>query len=275
MFLNSTLEFIPHDPPIDAQVKIVGYVTGRMIDVYVGGEPGIPYPAPYGGQGINKTADMFWPQKMIYIWAVVTYNMWPEQNKVVTFEIEDPEWHIVTVLTGVTDENGVASASFRIPWPEHEKYLGGMYTIIASVDIACQKVGDWLWFKFDYLTRWVKVTTDKAQYNHCEWINITVTFKSYAMQDHWVLMAIDLKDELQYAVGFSMGWIKVGGAVWCSYKEYSFTFSFHIYKHVHAGIATIHVNSLSTLPSLCGYAWCPEYVDPATGETPTFVVRAL
>ncbi|MDH7477391.1 MAG: hypothetical protein QHH17_03295, partial [Candidatus Bathyarchaeota archaeon] len=275
MFLNSTEGWIEYLPPVDGEIIVKGYVVGRMIDVYVGNNPDEPYPYPLGGQGPNATADMFWPQKKIYIWAFVSYNFWPEQNKVVTFEIRDPDWNIVTVLSGVTDENGIARASFRIPWPEHEKYLCHEYTIIASVDIACEKVWDWLWFHFDYLVRWEKFTVEPEEIGHCGYVTITLTIKSKAMQYYDVLITIDLKDELQYPIGFDMTWVRIGGAEYCHYKESDpIEFTFHIGKHAHAGIATIHVNALSALPSLCGYAWCPEYVDPQTGETPTFFILA-
>jgi len=259
MFLNTTLYFIEHSPPVDAAYKIMGYVVGRMIDVYVGDECE-PYPYPYGGQGINRTADMFWPQKKVCMWANVTYNMWPVQNKTVTFEIRDPDWNIVTVLSAETDTNGVAYASFRIPWPEHAKYLCHVYTIIVSVDIACTTVKDWLWFHFDYLVRWKEqeyiVTPSKIP--HCQEVTITVKFKSKAMQYYDVLITIDLKDELQVPIGFDMEWIRIGGAEWCHYEPYEWTFTFHIHKHAFAGVATVHINALSNLPSCCGCAYCPE-----------------
>ena len=267
---DTLAEPVPFDPEQDGTYKIISQTLGRSIDVYT------QYPSPYGGQGINATSDMFWPQKLIHLFANVTYNEWPEQNKDVTFEVRDPQGGILVVLSATTDEYGVAHVSFRIPWPEGQVWLCQEFTVLASVDIACNVTRDWLWFHFDYLTRWVEVTTDKAEYKHCEYINVSVTFKSKAMQTYPVVIAVTLLDELEYPFGTLYFETTVGGAEYCTYREYTYDFpGIHVHKHVHAGVATVHVNLLSGLPWLpgevvfetygitwgytLGSAWCPEY----------------
>jgi len=257
----------------DGWYQIAPKVLGRMIDVYT------QYPSPYGGQGLNETSDLFWPQKLIHLFANVTYNEWPEQNKDVTFEVRLPNGEILLILADQTDENGVAHVSFRIPWPECSEWLCHEFTVVASVDIACNVTRDWLWFHFDYLVRWVEVTTDKAEYKHCEDINVTVTFKSKAMQTYPVVITVAPKDELEYPWGFDSFTTEVGGAQYCTYKEYTVSFpGIHVHKHVHAGLATVHVNALSGLPWISGEvvyetygipwgytlgsAWVPEYAPP-------------
>jgi hypothetical protein len=271
MFLNSTLEWIEFLDPIDGYVTIYGYIMGRQIDLYVGSECS-PYPYPYGGQGPNATADMFLPQKLVCMWANVTYNMWPVQAKDVAFEIIDPTGETLTVVVATTDEDGVAHASFRIPWPcdpeLRDLYLCGTFTIIASVDIACEVVKDWLWFHFDYLVRWdnpetleTEVIIEPGEIGHCGTVAVTVRFWSKALLPYDVLITCDLKDELQVPIGFAMGWVTIGDrpmSEWCTYDEYEITFYIHIPKWAFAGVATAHINALSTLPSLCGFAYCPE-----------------
>jgi len=277
---DETGESIPVTIPArDAWYEIKPKVLGRMIDVYMGSDgyvdpPPTPYPDPYGGQGINETADLVYPQKKIWLWANVTYNEWPEQQKVVTFEIRDPQGELVIILSAETDENGVAFVDFRIPWPEYRWALCGVFTVVASVDIASTTVKDWLWFHYDWVVRWVNVTTDKAEYKHCENITITVEFKSKAILTYPVVITLVLKDELQYPFGMKISGTQVGGAQWCTYYYYRVVFVVHVHKHVRAGTATIHVNALSELPWYCGAAWTPEYVDPSTGEPPTVYILA-
>jgi hypothetical protein len=264
---------IDFDPEDDGWYEMAPKVLGRAIDVYT------QYPFPYGGQGINQTSDLFWPQKLIHLFANVTYNEWPEQRKDVTFEVRLPNGEILFVLGDTTDEWGVAHVAFRIPWPECEMWLCHEFTVVASVDIACNVTRDWLWFHFDYLVRWIEVTTDKTEYKHCEYVNVTVDFKSKAMQTYPVVLSVALIDELDYPWGFLYFTTEVGGAEYCHYKNYTHSFpGIHVHKHVHAGIATVHVNALSGLPWISGEvqyetygftwgytlgsAWVPEYAPP-------------
>lgn len=251
-------------PPVNAKYEMEPKILGRSIDVFVGSEC-TPYPYPYGGQGINATADMFYPQKKVCMWAEVLYNLWPEQNKVVTFEVRWPDDTVLTVLTAVTNETGIAFASFRIPWPEAEPFLCDTFIIVASVDIACEVVKDWLWFHFDYLVRWVTVTTDKVEYAHCETVYIHVEWMSKAMQEYPAVITVVIHDELQVPVGMGdILYTSVRDAVWCEYNYYYADFTIHIHKHAHAGTATIYVNALNCLPWDCGFAWVPQYAPAPT-----------
>jgi hypothetical protein len=60
----------------DGLVRVFGFVVGRQIDLYT-----CNYPSPYGGQGPGMPSDMFWPQKEVYLCANVSYNLWPEQTR--------------------------------------------------------------------------------------------------------------------------------------------------------------------------------------------------
>jgi len=261
MFLNTTMGWVPYVGPYDGEIKVRGYIVGRIIDVYIGVECH-EFPYPYGGQGLNESADVVWAQKLICMWANVTYNMWPVQRKIVTFEILYPNGETLTVLSSFTDDLGVAFASFRMPWPcDDPESLFGIWHIIASVDIACVIVKDHLWFHYDYLASLVKATIEPAQIGHCGWVNVTVTIRSYALQPYLVLVTVDLKDELQVPIGFQALYLQIGNRdkkEWCTYKDYTLVFRIYIPKWAFAGVAKTHVNILSELPSRCGAAYCPE-----------------
>jgi hypothetical protein len=212
------------------------YAVGRVIDVYT------QYPAPYGGQGLNMPSDMFWPQKEVILCANVTYNCWPVQQKLVTFVVWDPQNNIWTVLEGVTNEDGVACVSFRIPWPcDDPELLFGVWRIRADVDIACEVVEDWVEFHFDYLVNIVDVTTDKYYYEHCEYVDITITFTSHAQQTYDIALWTTIHDELNVPIATGEILTTVGGAEYCTPNEYEEGLSLHILKFAFAGEATIHV----------------------------------
>jgi hypothetical protein len=255
-FYSATGEWIPYLPAEDGNFHIMGYVTGRQIDVYT------QYPYPYGGQGLNQPSDMFWPQKQVELYANVTYNYWPIQNKPVAFEVRDPHGTLVTVLTAVTNETGTAHTSYRIPWPCFEgEALFGIWNITASVDIACVIVNDTLRFHFDYLIHWVKVTTDKPSYGHCEDVNVTVEFYSYAKQYYSVLITAALHDELNYpinTVGLNYTFVVGDMKQWCQAQTYNVTFAIHVEKYAVPRNGIIHVSGLSDLPINGGCALLPE-----------------
>lgn len=245
--------------PQNGQVTVNGFVVGRQIDLYD------QYPAPYGGQGPMQPSDMFWPQKQVELYAAVTYNLWPVQQKLVGFEVRDPAGNVVAILTATTDANGIAHTYYRIPWPcDNPESLFGVWTVTATVDIACVVVNDTMSFHFDYMVHWYKVTTDKATYAHGETINVTVDFGSHAQQPHQVLITADLFDELGYSIGIAYTYLTVSGTVYCQLKNYTVTLPIYINKWVVAGIATLHVNAYSDWPTLAGSAWAPEYVPAPT-----------
>ncbi|MEM2386096.1 MAG: hypothetical protein QXO67_03845 [Candidatus Bathyarchaeia archaeon] len=246
---------IPFKDSIDGTVTVKGLsLPGRQIDLYT------QYPAPFGGQGPNKPSDMFTPQQEVLLYALVTYNYWPLQNKLVSYEIKDPGGKVWDKKTATTNQDGIAVVSFRMPWPcENPESLFGVWTVIATVDIADVVVNDTLQFHYNYLAFVSKVTTDKLEYDHGDTVTISVEVKSYAMQTYNILVTAAITDELGYTIGFAAQTVKIGGATFCSAKTYKLTFTIKIPKWAVAGLAKVHVNVFNKEPAEGGFALCPEY----------------
>jgi hypothetical protein len=256
-YSNINASPVPGLDNVDGLVRVFGFVVGRQIDMYT------QYPGPYGGQGPHQPSDMFWPQKQVELWANVTYNLWPEQNKIVAFEVHNPQGEIVDIITAISDENGVAHTSYRIPWPcFNTSALFGIWNVIATVDIACVVVNDTMQFHFDYMVgQWWKVTTDKTDYTHGETVHVSVDYGTYAIQHYPVLFTAVLHDELNYPVSKEYKSTVLGDLdmqLWCQYANGTVTFDLPIPKPAHAGLATIRINALSDFPWFAGSAWCPE-----------------
>ena len=242
-FANYLAEEIGYDTPINGTYTILPLVLGRRIDVFT------QYPDPYGGQGINQPSDMFWPQKEVILYANVTYNEWPEQNKDVAFQIIDPHGNTWAILYARTNATGTAVTSFRLPWTcDDPEYYLGEWTVIATVDIACEIVNDTLTFHYDYLVHIVEITPDKTEYKHCEYMNITVVFESKKMKPMNVTISVTVLDETGVPFGIAYFRVEIGGAEYCHYKQYEDMVSIHVVKWARAGTAKIIVAALNDWP---------------------------
>jgi hypothetical protein len=92
-----------------------------------------------GGAGQDVSGGMFILNDLVHLTAYVTYNDWPQQNLLVTFQVIGPSGETVFLDIVETDEYGYATVSFRIP--DLETSLG-LWSVVASVDIACTIVWD-------------------------------------------------------------------------------------------------------------------------------------
>jgi len=243
---------VAQDPSVDGFYSMKPKVLGRAIDIFVG-QDGSPYPNPFGGQGPNAPADMFWPQKQVCVWAYVTYNEWPEQQKDVAFQIFDPHGTVWGVIYARTNATGYAYTCFRLPWPcDNPEYYIGVWTIIGTVDVACNIVNDTVQFHYDYLVRIWKVTADKATYKHNETACYTIEYGSHAQQVYNVTIAVTGLDETGVPFGFAYKQVQIGGTVFCTYKNFTDTVCIYIPKWARAGQGEVDVAFLDNWPSMGG-----------------------
>ncbi|MEM3566342.1 MAG: cohesin domain-containing protein [Candidatus Bathyarchaeia archaeon] len=263
---------VPLADPVDGTYTITPYFAGRRIDLYGGAVnsgygtaygieygPGFFWPAPYGGQGPNKPMDLVIDQSLVWLFANVTYHGWPVQTKRVNFEVLMPDGTTYTKLSAVTDSNGVAYVSFRMPWPcDNPEGLFGKWKVIATCSLADEVINDTMEFHYDYLVHIWKVTTNKYYYNHKEKVIITIEYGSHAMQTYPVLFTAIIQDELGVTIGLATINTTVGGAKFCTYKNDIQTLSIEIPKWAFAGIAKVRVNAFDKEPAEGGFNWCPE-----------------
>jgi hypothetical protein len=256
-----------------------------MIDVYT------QWPYPYGGQGPNNPSDMFWPQKEVCLYANVTYNGWPEQQKDVAFEINAPSTSPIgnttwAIIYARTDAYGIAQTSFRLPWPcDNPEAWFGVWTIVATVDIACTIVNDTVNFHYAYLVTIFKETVDinpPNGYNHDQTpgggpgtppyiININVTYGTYLWQDSVTYvdqesnvtfslsnftLAVTAVDNLSVPFGYTYEQTQITqlGTPWhyCEQRNITVSVSIPVPKWAAAGYGAIYEAVLSNWPYLGG-----------------------
>jgi len=261
---------VPLAGPQNGTYTIYPMLPGRDIDVYggavnsgygpIGNGTYLAFPAPYGGQGPNEPMDLVEEQSQVYFNANVTYNLYPVQNKLVGFQINYPDGSLYANLFASSDENGVATITFRMPWPsQNPESLFGVWHVYASVQLADVFINDTLAFHYDYKVRIWKVTTDKPSYIHGDQVNVVVEFGSHAQQYYPILIKVAIMDELSVVIGHFEIATQVGGTVFCQYKNATRSGNIFIPKWAYAGIATVHANIFDKEPIDGGAPWTPEF----------------
>jgi hypothetical protein len=248
--------YIVFDPAISAIVKIYGYVLGRFIDVVT----------QWGGEGYNNPSDMFAPQDLVILNATVTYNLDPVQHKLVYFHIVSPSGRFVFERTAMTDEYGVATTSFRIPWPcEDYNDVMGIWDVTATVDIAEETVIDTLQFKVGWYIELVALIPKQTDWlkgppkGTGEDMEFTVVYRSWAMRTINGTISVIVYDNLQVPIGIATIPVTGGGVTtWCEYAYGNVTVYLPVPSWAYIGPAKAYANCYSDFPWLGGYAMCPE-----------------
>jgi len=162
---------------------------------------------PFDGKGPNQPSDSFQPQEEVILYALVTYNEAPIQNKLVAFHIEGPsppviDDPIMIIRSSATNESGIASVSFRIPTPinGNEGIVIGEWFAIATVDIAGVVVNDTLTFRVDYGVRIISVATLDSRLNpqtmflRSESIIFSITAENTGLTSKHAFFTVDVID---------------------------------------------------------------------------------
>jgi hypothetical protein len=236
---------------------------GLAIDVYT------QYTSPYGGQGPNAVSDMFGPQQQVELFALVTYNGYPVQQKLVAFEIthKGATQTYDTLRQATTDEYGVAHISFRIPWPctDPANEIFGEWDVIATVEVAEQVKNDtlkfWVWWPVEVLSIEPKYTTYIQTKTGVD-MTFQLSYGTYRMQPINVTLAVTVYDELGFFIGSYYYTVTVG---WLEYGHFGEMRTYgpddiiiHAPGNAVVGKARVFANAYNELPWNGGVPYCPE-----------------
>lgn len=197
--------------------------------------------------------------------ATVTSQYVPEQgqtyydafgNVVLTLPNAYQVW---AKFSATTDHYGVASITYRMPWPDNPDLYTGVWKITATATVADQVVSDVMMFYYQRLVYITSVSTDMYNYVHNQEIKVTVTYETHSIQMYPALFAVDALDNLSVPFGFATYCTMVGGTVFCTWLPGEFTVSIWIPKWAYAGFGYIQVSVYDKDPSIGGEAYAPEY----------------
>jgi PKD repeat protein len=107
---------------------------GRLLDLYT----------QKAGEGPNELGGEFKVGELVHLISQVTYNDNSLQQKLVAFEVRNPLNESVAFRTAITDQDGLAAISFRIP---DIPSSNGIWAAISVVDIAGKVVWDTISFR--------------------------------------------------------------------------------------------------------------------------------
>jgi len=240
--------YVDHDTSAPVNIMQVAPVSGPNIDVYTarGGEGSLGA-YPFGW------SDAYGPQEEVCVFAKVTYNGAPVEYKPVEFVIMDNNGDERDSRTDFTDENGIATVCFRIPWQgsDAELYFGN-WSIYGTVDISQVQVSDTVKFRFGYILYIETLTIDvPAGYHKGDTMTIDVTIGSIAMADYDAFLQISAHDNCNVPIGQAFATITVPAL---GYSALGNTIVIPDWAYVGPGI--IYVDLLKGF--WYGTPYCPE-----------------
>jgi hypothetical protein len=236
-------------------------VLGLMLDLYS------QYPKPYGGQGFNMSSDCFAPQAQVELYALVTYNEGPIQQKLVAFEVRHGEFYVYR--EGTTNDIGIAHVSVRIPWPcvDPEGRVLGEWIARATVEVAERVANDTMPFKVDWTVEVTSIepkstTFFKRKPLESDPFEFIMEFRTCHMQLVPVYLTVTVYDELGFVVGYDVYYIAEFG--WGEYNHYceyyadTWEITIPMPSHAVIGKGTVYGNAYNELPWNYGTPYCPE-----------------
>jgi len=229
---------------------------------------------PFIGMGPNATADAYEPQDMVILYSYLTFNEWPQQNWIVSFEIygpRNPYDNITIFRTAITNASGVATINFTIPWPCDNPYdiIFGKWTCIQYAQVKDPWAGededysarpfDILKWDVGWIVELLDVTVDPDPVAVYETLNITICYKSIMQIPKDVVITVTIYDTLLDPIGEDVFDITALPGVYCNPMEGCTWTTIEIPKWAHVGPgAQVFVNAYTALPSAGGCVYCPE-----------------
>jgi len=264
--LNQYINTVPASAE-DCHYRAPMKILGLAIDLYT------QYDPPYGGQGPDMPSDMFGPQQLVDLFALVTYNEYPVQQKLVGFEVRHGDY--VFWREAATDEKGIAHVSFRLPWPCEDPVaeIFGKWIVIATVEVAEQvkndTLGFWVWWKVEVLSVEPKQTEFVQRKTGGDDLLFTLEYATYSMQTINVTLTTTVYDELGFFIGSDYLTTTVG---WGEYKYYDYLacetpplktydpwdITIPLPTNAVVGKGTVFGNAFDKFPWLGGTPYCPE-----------------
>lgn len=242
---------------IQDQASVTYQFSGRKIDIYTQKEP-------MSGRGSDQPSDAFAQDEEATLFANVTFNDAPVPNRIVVFEIRGPinqVENISFIRTAVTDVNGVANVSFRIPTKEAtaEEAVFGVWNSTATVEIGQVQVKDTVSFQVGWILEILSCETvdaanvSKTSFRKDEQVYFRVSIKSIAKTDKVATLIINTYDSANTHIGN----VTIKDQIVPSGTTSFLSEGFSIIERALVGAAKAYVEAFTALPSEGGKPWSP------------------
>ena len=250
LLLILAFSIIPH------VFNVLAAYNGGKLDLFTQKEP-------HSGWGQNAASDAFAPGTTVELNALLTYNGFPVSKWLVSFGVvgpPNPVENITLLYTAVTDENGVAHISFRIPSLGEETF--GQWIVYGNSEITTGiSASDVVIFKVGWIVDIVSVRTMNR--NHVVWaeftkggpVEVEIDLRNIAMTDKNATLTLTILDSLGLYVGskeLDSIVVPANGTI------ISVSFTLNIQKNATLGVATIYSNVYTAPIIMGGVSYCPQ-----------------
>ena len=239
-----------------ATISASAVYTGGKLDLYTQKEP-------YGGRGQNAASDAFSPGTLVELHALLTYNGFQISQWLVSFGVVgplNPYENITLLYTAVTDENGIAHISFRIPLTEETTF--GQWIIYGNSEITTDiATSDVVIFNVGWIVDIILIKT--VNRNHVVWtdftkggpVDVEIGLRNIAMLEKNVTLALTILDALGlYVDSEELSNIIVPANGTTIY----ITITLNIPENATLGGAIIYINAYTAPIMIGGVPYCPQ-----------------
>jgi len=247
-----TLTVTDRDGLSNSTSKIVPVLPVRVqLDVYTQKEP-------YSGKSFNQTSDSFAPQELVILYGLVTYNGEPVKDKIVSFNIFDPDGVLVASRSNVTDENGIATVAFRLE--SCGKF--GTYLVVGTTEVLGYMAIDYLRFKVGWIITIMSIETVdslgnlKSEFAKEEAMYINVYINNIALTPKNITLTIVVYDNKNTPIAIA-GLQTTVDPGWADIKS---AFTLIIPEWTLIGKGSIYSNVFTDWLWKDGVPYCPEHI---------------
>jgi parallel beta-helix repeat protein len=245
-----TLTVIDREGLTNSTTKVITVLPFRLqLDIYTQKDP-------YSGKGYNQSSDAFAPQELVIIYGLATFNDVPVPDKLVSFNVYDPNGTMVISRSNITDENGVTIVDFRL----ESNATFGIYVVIGSVEIAGNIAIDYLRFEVGFIINIIGIEAVdvngivKTEFRKGEMVYFNIFLRNIAFTPKNVTLAVMIYDEKNTIIAVASfqtivdpGWVELRTTFTLTIPGWSFI-----------GIGSIYSNAFTKWPWQGGTPYCPE-----------------
>jgi hypothetical protein len=242
-----TLTVMDNEGLTNSTSKLIKVLPAILkIDVYT------QQPDPYSGKGPNQPSDAFAPQQTVILYAQVTYNYEPVENKDVTFVVNDTIGHSFLVRSNLTDQYGIATIDFLLP----TNPVFGTWFVLATVTVSQSKANDTLTFQVGWLIELLEIETadqfgnPKEYFAKNEYVYFNVVIKNIAFTTKSTNLTVSITDETSQSIAAAGLWLEVVSGT----HKFTLIFCVEIPRWSCVGGATAYANALRQSHD----PYCPE-----------------
>jgi len=263
----------PDYRPVSSATHTIHQITkpmGVVIDVYTekGGEglginwdadPPVQWPWP------TCWSDAFAPQEEVTVYAKVTYNDDPVQNKPVAFEVKDETGVAVLYRTDFTDSEGIATITFRMIWECNKTFTTNyeVWEIYASVSVSEIPKYDVVKFRYGWLVQIEEIDAPSQVDKPVKPVNFVAFDVTLLLKNliHWPSnnKAVYVTVVLYDVCGVPVAVDKIPNLMVPEDAYYwDPTFTLQVPTWTYRGMGKIYANIFTDAPQAGGVPVCPE-----------------